>query len=544
MYDPIAQGADCDNCPFKGQIVVPPVKPFNAKLIIVGEHPGPYEEKTLIPFTGPSGRKLDYVLNRLSIRKEDLHINNAILCKPNGKVTAGVFKKALDSCRPRLVKELAEQNITNPNRVVLTYGQKSTKTLTGKSQIFSWMGGPLVSLFDIKALVIPTLHPAFLLRSPEYTPVVLIHTQRADAIARNALKPWRWPVVYSNHEHSEEIILEKLLELERSNALSVDIETSGLDYKSSLKDIGLGNDKIIVSIQPWLVKDVRIKQTLKRILRSKRIKKILQNGQFDKFCLDYHGYYLSGVDFDTLIAHQVLAPRWRHKLDLQGCVEFHAPRWKAEFKAEGEELWQSDEKALERAIYNGRDVYITYLLYLRYLERFKPRELEQFNELMEELALALKMRKAGIEVAKENLEYHDKLLELREIESLTKLKEFGKKLGVEDFNPYSSQNLSQIFMNTLGIKPKAYSEKTGKPKYDAAELSRLSAHENVIARQFAILTLEYKKVKKLRSTYITNLEIDYDGTVKPTWYPGAAITRRWGCNNPNMMNIPKAKGEK
>lgn len=99
-------------------------------------------------------------------------------------------------------------------------------------------------------------------------------------------------------------------------------------------------------------------------------------------------------------------------------------------------------------------------------------------------------------------------------------------------------------MNTLGIKPKAYSEKTGKPKYDAAELSRLSAHENVIARQFAILTLEYKKVKKLRSTYITNLEIDYDGTVKPTWYPGAAITRRWGCNNPNMMNIPKAKGEK
>ena len=542
-YNPKDLGADCDNCPFKGAIIVPPSIPANAKLMVVGEHPGPYEEKTGEPFTGPSGRKLDYVLRRVGLDRKDVQLNNAVLCKPKKKVTAGEFKKALDCCRPRLAKELKEQNIIYPNRVVITYGQKSTRTITGKFQIFTWMGGPLTPICEIDAIVIPTLHTAFLLRSPEYTPVVLIHTERADAIARNKLKPWRWPVVYNNHQHSNQEILEKLLELEKSEVLAVDIETNGLDYKSVIKDIALCNDKIVVSVQPWLVKDAKIIQTLKRIFRNRRIKKVLQNGQFDKFCLDYSGYFLSNVDFDTLLAHQVIAPRWRHDLGFQGAVEFHAPRWKAEFKAEGEELWNSDEKAIERAIYNGRDAYITYLLHIRYIARFKKREKEQFDELMEELALALKMRKAGIPVAIENLSTHDAALLIREDEALTKSKKFAASLGLEDFNPYSSRDLNTIFNVTLGIRPKAYSEKTGAPKYDATELVRLSSHENIVARQFSILILEYKKVKKLRSTYITNLVIDYDGCIRPTWRPGAAITRRWGCSNPNMMNIPKAKGE-
>lgn len=542
MYSPQLNGAKCGDCPLQGQLPTPPILVNHPKLIIIGDFPGAYDAKVGAPLSASAGKKLDSALAKLGIPKKECQINLAILCQPTKKLTPKEFKKAIACCHPRLVKEVNVEP-GSPNKVIVALGQKALVTTLDKAQVFQWMGGPSYAE-DFQAIVVPTIGPGMVLKSAEYGPVLAVHLERAWAIARNVLKPWKWPEIITCHTHKTEQLLEALAKLEKEEWLGVDIETSGLDYKSVIKDIGLTSRTLGVSIQPWLVTDIRVINALKRILRSKKIKKALQNGQFDKFCLDHSGYFLSGIDFDTLIAHQVLAPRWPHKLGFQGCIEFHAPRWKAEFKAEGEELWESDSKGLERAIYNVKDAYITLLLRDRYITRLAngPRTQEQFDTLMNELTIALKMRKRGVLVDADRLAFHKSTLGTRLDNALDEIKRLAKRFNIENFNPNpGSSDLNDLFHITLGIKPLAFSALTGKPKYDATELLRLSSHENLIARTFAILILEYRKVNKLKSTYVDNCPLDHDHSVRPTWYPGGAKTRRWSCGSPNLMNIPKMK---
>lgn len=80
-YDPREHSADCDRCPLRGRVVVPPEGNVDAGMVIVGEGPGMNEVAHERPFIGPSGAKLVELLAKVGLRRADVWITNAVLCR-------------------------------------------------------------------------------------------------------------------------------------------------------------------------------------------------------------------------------------------------------------------------------------------------------------------------------------------------------------------------------------------------------------------------------------------------------------------------------
>lgn len=82
-YDPRAAGAQCDRCPLNTKRVVPPTGNMRTHLVICGEAPGAHEEKKGQPFVGPSGMLLNKLLGNYGLKRSDVWITNAVLCRPD-----------------------------------------------------------------------------------------------------------------------------------------------------------------------------------------------------------------------------------------------------------------------------------------------------------------------------------------------------------------------------------------------------------------------------------------------------------------------------
>lgn len=81
-YDPERAGALCAQCPLRGKPYVPPEGSSTADFVLVGEGPGFNEEKQRKPFVGASGVKLNEILAEVGVRRSQVFITNAILCRP------------------------------------------------------------------------------------------------------------------------------------------------------------------------------------------------------------------------------------------------------------------------------------------------------------------------------------------------------------------------------------------------------------------------------------------------------------------------------
>ncbi len=80
-FDPRLLGARCDECPLSDCRPVPPEGPEDAPIIFVGEAPGRQEVISGRPFVGPSGVELDRLLKENGLRRSEVKISNAILCR-------------------------------------------------------------------------------------------------------------------------------------------------------------------------------------------------------------------------------------------------------------------------------------------------------------------------------------------------------------------------------------------------------------------------------------------------------------------------------
>ena len=136
--------------------------PAGARLMIVGEAPGADEDRQGRPFVGPSGRLLERMLAAIGLGREDVYIANTVYWRPPGNRTPSA--EEVEACRPFIDRQIA---LVAPEVLMLT-GGAAAKTLLGTTegimrlrgrwQRFATPGGPVD--------VMPTFHPAFLLRSP------------------------------------------------------------------------------------------------------------------------------------------------------------------------------------------------------------------------------------------------------------------------------------------------------------------------------------------------------------------------------------------
>jgi len=130
-----------------------------ASLMFIGEGPGYDEDVQGRPFVGKAGQLLTKIIESINLSREEVYIANVIKCRP--PQNRNPQPDEIESCNPFLMKQI---RVIQP-KIICALGTFSAQTLLKTDTKITALRGKLFELDGIK--VIPTYHPAFLLRNPE-----------------------------------------------------------------------------------------------------------------------------------------------------------------------------------------------------------------------------------------------------------------------------------------------------------------------------------------------------------------------------------------
>ncbi len=152
---------DCTRCKLhrlgRTQVVFGVGNP-DADLMFVGEAPGADEDVQGIPFVGRAGQLLTKIIEAIGLCREDVYIANVIKCRPPGN--RNPEQDEVDTCEPFLFRQI---DVVQP-KVIVALGTFAARTLLRTLDPISRLRG---RVYDYRgAKLIPTFHPAYLLRNP------------------------------------------------------------------------------------------------------------------------------------------------------------------------------------------------------------------------------------------------------------------------------------------------------------------------------------------------------------------------------------------
>ncbi len=131
----------------------------NARLMFVGEGPGYDEDVQGRPFVGRAGQLLAKIIQSMKLQRDQVYITNIVKCRP--PENRNPESDEIESCSPFLLMQV---DAIRPV-IICALGTFSAQTLLKTTAKISSLRGKVYELNGIK--VIPTYHPAFLLRNPE-----------------------------------------------------------------------------------------------------------------------------------------------------------------------------------------------------------------------------------------------------------------------------------------------------------------------------------------------------------------------------------------
>jgi len=130
----------------------------NADLMFIGEAPGRDEDEQGKPFVGRAGQLLTDIIKAMKLTRDDVYIANVIKCRP--PENRNPEPDELDACRPYIRQQV---EIIQP-RVIVTLGKFALQSLLEKAYGITAVRGKWLEYQGVK--VMPTYHPAYLLRTP------------------------------------------------------------------------------------------------------------------------------------------------------------------------------------------------------------------------------------------------------------------------------------------------------------------------------------------------------------------------------------------
>jgi uracil-DNA glycosylase family 4 len=531
-YDPRARGADCDNCPCKGQKVVPPTKALvdRPDAILVGQEPGFMEVRQGKPFIGPSGKRLDHILKKNGIERTRLHITNAALCM--GEDDAAKLK-AYKCCNPRLQNELAEFAVDIPAIPVGTFAFRNVmqrKLAIGISRGFKW------NTKDGRE-VYPTFHPAHVLREGLQWPMFSRDFKRIGDRIKNGYLKLDVPQHYLIPKTTKE--LEKHLRNLNIVAVGCDIETTEETPTVAKMECISVSDGITSVVMEWT--DL-FAPLLHEFLNSCKTV-VFHNGfAFDTIVLDRYGVKidLDRVE-DTLIAHHVFASHLPQRLAHVVSMYLDAEPWKIIYGKMG-----NDEKGKHKNLdiddllrYNALDSHLTIRSWDHMQSDLKP-WWKLYKEDKEQAILCREMQINGAWV---DVEIKNKLssdIKEKEVKLLAEMKE----LVGWDFSPTKPVDIRKILYEQFGAPITERTKKTEMPSTGKKVLTALAVLADRKYGQFSSKIIEFKSCIKMRVTYLDNIFIEPDGRVHPSWKSFGTPTGRLACRGPNLTNLKKIDDRK
>ena len=154
-------GPDCSRCKLhtlgRRQVVFGVGNP-EASLMFVGEAPGADEDIQGVPFVGRAGQLLTKIIEAIDLKREDVYIANVIKCRP--PQNRNPEQDEVETCEPFLFQQI---DMIKP-KVVVALGTFAARALLRTLDPISRLRGRVYEYRGAK--LIPTFHPAYLLRNP------------------------------------------------------------------------------------------------------------------------------------------------------------------------------------------------------------------------------------------------------------------------------------------------------------------------------------------------------------------------------------------
>ena len=149
-----------------------------ATLMFIGEGPGYDEDVQGRPFVGKAGQLLTKIIESINISREEVYIANIVKCRP--PQNRNPEPDEIESCSPFLMRQI----LAIQPKIICALGTFAAQTLLKTDTKITALRGKLYEVEGIK--VVPTYHPAFLLRNPERKREVWEDMKKIAEMLRNA----------------------------------------------------------------------------------------------------------------------------------------------------------------------------------------------------------------------------------------------------------------------------------------------------------------------------------------------------------------------
>lgn len=346
--------------------------PTPCKIMLLGEAPGQTEEEQGLPFVGASGKLLEEMLEEAGIT--EAYMTNVLWTRPEMNKLESLCIPAKDlksiwpgeyplppmkisnkamHLHPNLLPEIRrlddEIDKCQPNLIV-AMGNTALWSLTGRQNISSVRGTVLsASLTRQPVKVLPTFHPAAVLRQWELRPIVVSDLLKAS-------RQMHFPEI---RRPAREIIINPTLEdirawiredLSRATLLAVDVETRN----RQITEVGFAASPTRALVVPFLrgfkdnywetlADEVSAYRLCRTILQSP-VPKVFQNGLYDmQYFWRVWRCPVKNARHDTMILHHSLFPEMQKGLGFMGSIYTDEPAWKLMRRKGQTELKRDDE---------------------------------------------------------------------------------------------------------------------------------------------------------------------------------------------------------
>ncbi|MDH8701533.1 DNA polymerase-1 [Dysgonomonadaceae bacterium PH5-43] len=340
---------------------------------------------------------------------------------------------------------------------------------------------------------------------------------------------------------NEDKINDLIAKIKHLKNFAFDTETTGIDPLSAeLVAVSFSLEEGVAYLLPTSKNKEEAEKEIapfKEVLEDKSILKIGQNLKYDINVLKKYNIRVAGKMFDTLIAHYLINPEYRHNLDYlaETYLEYKTIHIEELIGNKGKNQLSMRDIPLQKLVdYACEDADIT----LRLKNKFeKLIEEQNFSNLFYNIEMPLvsvlaDMEEVGVRLDTEALKESSLVL----TEYLSKVERLIHQLAGEEFNVSSPKLVGEVLFDKLKIVEKSKKTKTGQYTTSEDVLENLKSKHPIVEK-----ILEYRKIKKLLSTYIDALPAlisPVDGKIHTTYNQATTATGRLSSTNPNLQNIP------
>ena len=600
---PEFEHADCASCPLQGSKKErgvcpssPAKKPTTNGLMLVGEGPGYHEITQKQPFIGRAGQLLNALLKAAGIDRDECYVANATSCLPpkSEKSLMDGFPEAVHHCLPRLEYEIAQAR----PRVIVGFGNAALTALAGEEKLvatrvkrncatckgafdkkcvecggrktkvveehvletphtISWVAGSVITppptgwlaSYGVR-YVIPTYHPAFLLRKADTqaqraiggqfaAPAVVAHLAKAKRLLRSDAR-WNLDVVVTD----DPAVIEEYI-ADPTQPFSIDIETDAQEWASvtQIACIGIGRldrDQVLVVDTENAPADLL--ECLGRFLESTAYKKVLQNRTYDETVIQkVWNFCVRGTTGDTLLQHHALWADELHDLHKIGFRYTDAAPWKPPKKHRGREVFATKD---EFFLYNGRDVRVTALANVAMDQEIREERVDKvyaMDMLMTDAAIDMQLAGLAFDATELNRlhkEHNEQATAM--LDALRSQVTVPEQFWIKDKKRADRHLLSPS--STPMLRWMLYAAdgpcKLHAPKMTDTGLDSTSKEAlRWLVHPLVDCLKQYRAAQKIVTTVEGYTEyLKPDGRLYPSWRPFGARSGRWS-SSPNLQNV-------